>query len=63
MIKNNIFDDDQHIYLRCFLKSPSLFELYLSDNKWPDALSYFNKSFDRQNIVSDYIKNMESMEL
>ncbi len=63
MIKNNIFDDDQHIYLRCCLKSPSLFELYLSNNKWPDALNYFNKPFDRYNIVSDYIKNMETMEL
>jgi hypothetical protein len=58
MIKNNIFDDDQHIYLRCFLKNPSSFELYLSDNKWPDGLNYFEKISDRHEIVYKYIKNI-----
>ena len=30
MIENNIFDDDQYVYLRCFFKNQHLFELYLS---------------------------------
>ena len=34
----NISDFDQHIYLRCYLKSPQLFQLYVSDGKWPQAL-------------------------
>jgi len=58
MIKNNIFDDDQHIYLRCFLKNPSSFDLYLSDNKWPDGLNYFEKISSRHEIVCKYIKNI-----
>jgi len=40
---NNISDDDQHVYLRCYLTNPSIFELYLSDNEWPKALKYFEK--------------------
>ena len=45
MIKTNIFDDDQYVYLRCFLKNQDLFELYLSQDKWPDGLNYFQKTY------------------
>jgi len=43
LYENNISDDDQHIYLRCFFKEPELFELFLSTEKWPQALNYFQK--------------------
>jgi len=36
----NISDDDQHVYLRCFIKNPELFEIYLTQN-YPNALTYF----------------------
>jgi hypothetical protein len=36
-----ISDYDQHIYLRCFLKMPSLFQLYISHTKWPQVLTDF----------------------
>ena len=39
----NISDDDQHILLKCYYKRPELFELYLSEGKWPEALTYFQK--------------------
>lgn len=38
---HHLSDDDQHIYLRCFLKNPSLFQLYIDETKWPRALCYF----------------------
>jgi hypothetical protein len=41
---NNISDDDQHVYLRCYLKNNDIFELFLSENKWPQALTYFQKN-------------------
>ena len=52
---NNISDDDQHIYLRCFLKEPQVFNLYLDSTKWPEGLIYFQKS-DSENIenISNY---------
>lgn len=38
-----IADDDQHVYLRCWLRQPDLFQLYLKapGDAWPQALSYF----------------------
>ena len=39
-----ISDDDQHVLLRCYCKNPSLFQLYLSENKWPEGLNYFQKN-------------------
>jgi hypothetical protein len=38
-----IADDDQHIYLRCWLRHPELFQVYLKapEDAWPRALSYF----------------------
>lgn len=48
----NLSDDDQHIYLRCFLKKPELFALYLSQNEWPRALTYFQYNFkDRLDLI------------
>ena len=41
LYNNNISDDDQHVYLRCFIKNPQLFQLFLSNNKWPEALTFF----------------------
>ena len=62
-----ISDDDQHVLLRCFYKNPDLFQLYLSENKWPDGLNYFQKNQEiftktikiigRESIVKQYIKN------
>jgi protein YibB len=37
----NLSDDDQTVYLMCFFKNPSLFQFYLSERRWPKALSYF----------------------
>lgn len=41
MYELQISDFDQHVYVRCFLKQPELFELYVSDGKWPQALTDF----------------------
>ena len=49
---NNISDDDQHLYLRCFLKNPDIFELYLSNNEWPKALIYFEQAPTKNNIYT-----------
>lgn len=55
----NIADDDQHIYLRCFLKEPDLFELFLSPYKWPKALCYFQKTFNhRFEFINHYISKI-----
>jgi beta-1,4-mannosyl-glycoprotein beta-1,4-N-acetylglucosaminyltransferase len=45
LITNNISDDDQHVYLRCYFNNPTMFELYLSSNRqWPKGLLYFEKN-------------------
>ena len=49
---NNISDDDQHLYLRCFKKNPDIFELYLSNNEWPKALIYFEQAPTKNNIYT-----------
>jgi hypothetical protein len=43
LLKRGIADDDQHVYLRCFLKCPEQFALfgYSTSHKWPEALTYF----------------------
>ena len=38
-----ITDDDQHVYLRPIIKKPDMFCLFIDRNKWPEALSYFQK--------------------
>ena len=41
----NISDDDQHIYLRCCLKSSDLFDLKLNvSGEWPKGLVFFQKT-------------------
>ena len=60
LYNNNISDDDQHIYLRCFLKEPNLFNLYLYSYKWPKGLCYFEKLPDKSNStegIEEIIKN------
>ena len=37
--QNNISDDDQHLYLRCYLKNPEFFVLIQGNGSWPEALS------------------------
>ena len=60
MYNLNIADDDQHVYLRCFLKQPQLFELFLSLDKWPEALNYFQKSIsNRFEFINYYTKNID----
>lgn len=61
MYDNNISDDDQHIYLRCFLKEPQLFNLYLDTCKWPEALCYFEKSSDRFELTKPLISNIKPL--
>lgn len=44
LYNNCISDDDQHIYLRCYIKNPNLFDLFLSPTvEWPKGLSIFQK--------------------
>jgi hypothetical protein len=57
---NNISDDDQHIYLRCFLKEPQLFNLYLDSTKWPEGLNYFEKTPDRNELVEILLTNIQN---
>ena len=49
---NNISDDDQHIYIRCFLKEPELFNLYLDSTQVPKGLIYFQKSNNIETIIN-----------
>jgi len=39
-----ISDDDQHVYLRCYLKNPELFDLHIFENpdEWPKGLTIFS---------------------
>lgn len=54
--KLNISDDDQHVYLRCFIKRPQLFELFLSEKKWPESVVYFQKPIkNRFALVYHYL--------
>lgn len=56
---NNIADDDQHIFMRCFFKNPDLFTLYLSENKWPESMIYFNEFIDIEDIIINYFSSKE----
>ena len=57
---NNISDDDQHIYLRCYLKKPEIFKLYLNSEKWPCGLNYFQKQPSRIEFIKSIIKNIKN---
>lgn len=52
--ENNISDDDQHIYLQCFLKNPDIFQLYLSPDRWPEAPVFFQKDFNIKSYSTPY---------
>lgn len=44
LYQNNISDDDQHVYLRCFIHNSNLFQLFIGkDLEHPKALKYFQK--------------------
>jgi hypothetical protein len=61
LYNNNISDDDQHVYLRCFMKNPDLFELFLSDDKWPEALTFFQKKIsNRFEFINYHIRNIQN---
>jgi beta-1,4-mannosyl-glycoprotein beta-1,4-N-acetylglucosaminyltransferase len=63
-----ISDYDQHLYLRCFYKRPELFELFISKNKWPEGLNYFQKNnldlieknLDRYQLIEKLLKNLNN---
>jgi len=40
---NGISDDDQHIYIRCHMKNPEIFNLKVFGGDWPKALTVFQK--------------------
>lgn len=45
LLKKNIVDDDQGIYLMCILKNRELFQLnYLGKNKWFDVFKKYDKT-------------------
>ena len=60
LYSNNLSDDDQHIYLRCFLKEPDIFTLYLDTNKWPLALSYFEKKINKLELANILLSNIKN---
>jgi GR25 family glycosyltransferase involved in LPS biosynthesis len=60
LYSNNISDDDQHIYLRCFLKEPNIFNLYLDSCQWPKGLCYFEKLPDRFELVKTLLANIKN---
>ena len=41
----HITDDDQHIYLRCYLKNHDIFHLYINENEWPKSLCFLQKTY------------------
>jgi hypothetical protein len=57
---NNISDDDQHVYLRCYFNNPTIFDLYLSNQQWPKALPYFEKKLDRIELATLLLKNKQN---
>lgn len=52
-----ISDDDQHVYLRCWFNNAKIFTLYVSQNKWPDGLNYFQYNFKERLSLIKYHTN------
>jgi len=51
----NVSDDDQHIYLRCYLKNPEIFNLTINSEKWFQVLLDFQLNFsDRLQFINFY---------
>jgi hypothetical protein len=55
-----ISDDDQHIYLKCYLSKPDIFELYLNDKQWPIGLLYHEYVPDRYEIIKHLLSKIEN---
>jgi len=43
MYSRGVSDDDQHVYIRCFMKNPHVFNLSIHGGDWPKALTVFQK--------------------
>jgi hypothetical protein len=43
LYKNNISDDDQHVYIQVYVRDPEIFNLCIFDGDWPKALTVFQK--------------------
>lgn len=47
LYRNGISDDDQHIYLRCYLKDPDFFDIHVIEGEeWPRGLTFFSMTND-----------------
>jgi len=44
MYECSVSDDDQHVYIRCHMKSPLLFDLRIFGGDWPKALTVFSEN-------------------
>ena len=45
LYRNGISDDDQHVYLRCYLKEPDFFDIHIiQSEEWPRGLTYFSSN-------------------
>lgn len=43
MYEKNVSDDDQHVFLRCYLSNPDLFDLHvILSEEWPRGLTLFS---------------------
>jgi hypothetical protein len=51
LYKNNISDDDQYVYFRCYLKNPTIFKLYVNNTAWPKAYTYIESHPNRFELV------------
>jgi hypothetical protein len=41
LYKHGVSDDDQHVYIQCYAKTPEIFNLRIFDGDWPKALTVF----------------------
>ena len=57
---NNISDDDQHIYLRCYLNNPNMFHLHVNNVEWPKALIYLESHPNRFELVTKILSNINN---
>jgi hypothetical protein len=44
LYENGVSDDDQHVYIRCYVKNPTIFILSIHGGDWPKALTVFQKN-------------------
>jgi hypothetical protein len=44
MLNNYVTDDDQHVYIQCYVKNPEIMHLNIFENQdWPKALIVYQK--------------------